>query len=100
MSSVSSVPDAPTSMPLTISTLFESSNPVAAAARPVNAFSSEITTGMSAPPIGSTNRTPKSERTADHRPEQPALLGTRQDRDAARRGTGASTAAFTIFWPG
>ena len=56
---VSKVPDAPTSMPLTISTLFSSSKPVAAAASPVNAFRSEITTGMSAPPIGSTNRIPK-----------------------------------------
>src|SRR5262249_43918274 len=54
---VSSVPDAPTSIPLTMSTLFDSSNPVAAAARPVKALSSEITTGMSAPPIGSTKRT-------------------------------------------
>ena len=57
---VSKVPDAPTSMPLTISTLFSSSKPVAAAARPVKALRSEITTGMSAPPIGSTNRTPKT----------------------------------------
>jgi hypothetical protein len=54
------VPEAPTSIPLTIRTLFSSSNPVAAAARPVNAFNSEITTGMSAPPIGSTNRTPNN----------------------------------------
>ena len=57
---VSSVPDAPTSMPLTIRTFECSTKPVAAAASPVNAFSSEITTGMSAPPIGSTNITPKS----------------------------------------
>ena len=57
---VSSVPEAPTSAPLTISTFESSSKPVAAAARPVNAFSSEITTGMSAPPIGSTKRTPKT----------------------------------------
>ena len=57
--SVSIVPEAPTSIPLTISTLFSSSKPVAAAARPVNAFRSEITTGMSAPPIGSTKSTPK-----------------------------------------
>ncbi len=47
-------------MPATIRTLFSSSKPVAATARPVNAFSSEITTGMSAPPIGSTKRTPRS----------------------------------------
>ena len=58
--SVSSVPEAPTSMPLTISTLLWSTKPVAEAATPVNAFNSEITTGMSAPPIGSTNRTPKA----------------------------------------
>ncbi len=60
ISSVSSVPDAPTSAPLTISTFDCSSKPVAAAARPVKAFRSEITTGMSAPPIGSTKRTPKT----------------------------------------
>ena len=58
---VRNVPDAPTSMPLTIRTLFSSSKPVAAAASPVNAFSSEITTGMSAPPIGRTNSTPNSD---------------------------------------
>ena len=58
--SVSKVPDAPTSMPATIRTLFWSSKPPAATARPVKAFSSEITTGMSAPPIGRTKRTPKS----------------------------------------
>ena len=34
-------------------------NPAIATAVPVNAFSSEITTGMSAPPIGITIETPK-----------------------------------------
>ncbi len=34
--------------------------PAAAADRPVKAFSSEITTGMSAPPIGSTNMFPST----------------------------------------
>ena len=34
--------------------------PLAATARPVNALSSEITTGMSAPPIGSTKATPNT----------------------------------------
>jgi len=58
--SVSKVPDAPTSMPLTIRTLFSSSKPPSATASPVNAFSSEMTTGMSAPPIGSTKSTPKT----------------------------------------
>ena len=58
ISVVSSVPEAPTSIPLTIRTFECSTKPVAAAARPVNAFRSEITTGMSAPPIGRTNTTP------------------------------------------
>jgi hypothetical protein len=37
-----------------------SANPAAAAERPVKALSREITTGMSAPPIGSTTRLPSS----------------------------------------
>src|SRR5690606_17362268 len=52
------MPDAPTSAPLTMSTLLPSTNPVIAAAMPENEFSSEMTTGMSAPPIGMTNSTP------------------------------------------
>jgi hypothetical protein len=46
-------------MPATIITGFESATPVAAADNPVNAFSSEITTGMSAPPIGNTTMLPR-----------------------------------------
>ena len=57
---VSSVPDAPTNVPLMMRALFESTNPVAATASPVKELSSEITTGMSAPPIGITMRTPNS----------------------------------------
>ncbi len=56
------VPDAPTSAPLTMSTSLLSTNPVLAAASPVNELSSEMITGMSAPPIGTTNSTPSSER--------------------------------------
>ena len=97
---VSSVPEAPTSMPLTIRTLFSSSKPVAAAASPVNAFSSEITTGMSAPPIGSTNRTPKSERADEQRHEQPLLLGAGDDRDARGEHAPRKTSALTNCWPG
>ncbi len=47
-------------MPATISAGLFSAIPVAAADRPVKAFSSEITTGMSAPPIGSTTALPSS----------------------------------------
>ena len=42
-----------------IRTLFESTKPVEAVARPVNAFRSEMTTGMSAPPIAITICTPR-----------------------------------------
>ena len=45
-------PDAPTSDPLIISPLFIKTNPVAAAATPEYEFNNEITTGISAPPIG------------------------------------------------
>ena len=101
ISSVSSVPDAPTSAPLTIRTLLCSTKPVAAAARPVKAFSSEITTGMSAPPIGSTNRTPNSERGDDQQPTSshcvsaPATIATPSATSAD-----AITSALTTFWPG
>ena len=53
-------PEKPSSVPAMISTLFESTNPVAAAASPAYEFSSDITTGMSAEPIGITSRTPNT----------------------------------------
>ena len=54
------VPEEPTRVPATIRATLSSAKPAAAAERPVAAFSSEITTGMSAPPIGSTTRLPSS----------------------------------------
>src|SRR6202171_2475068 len=54
------VPEAPTIMPATIIAVLSSASPVAAAESPVSALSSEITTGMSAPPIGSTTITPST----------------------------------------
>ncbi len=59
ISMVRIVPDEPTSVPATISATLSRAKPAAAAERPVNAFSREITTGMSAPPIGSTTRLPR-----------------------------------------
>ncbi len=53
-------PDAPTSAPATIRAQLPMTKPAMATAVPVNAFSSEITTGMSAPPIGSTIITPNA----------------------------------------
>ncbi len=47
-------------MPATIRAGLLSATPVAAADRPVKALSIEITTGMSAPPIGNTTALPSS----------------------------------------
>ena len=53
-------PLAPTSDPATIRTLLRSNKPANAAAIPDNEFNNEITTGISPPPIGSTNPKPAS----------------------------------------
>ena len=53
-------PDAPTIIPATIIAGLLSAMPVAAADKPVKALSIEITTGMSAPPMGSTTALPSS----------------------------------------
>ena len=53
-------PDAPTRAPATIRAQLLMTMPAMATAVPVNAFSSEMTTGMSAPPIGRTIITPNA----------------------------------------
>ena len=57
-------PAAPTIDPAIIKTLFPIINPVKAAAIPDNEFSRLTTTGISAPPIGSTNKIPRIEDSA------------------------------------
>ena len=52
-------PEAPTSAPAMIRTGLPTTKPAIAAAVPVNELSSEMTTGMSAPPMGSTSVMPK-----------------------------------------
>jgi hypothetical protein len=54
------IPDAPTSEPAIIRALFLMTNPAIAAATPDRAFKKQMTTGMSAPPMGIVNRTPKT----------------------------------------
>ena len=51
-------PAAPTSAPATISAMLLIARPLMATAVPVQALSTEMTTGMSAPPIGMTNTRP------------------------------------------
>ena len=60
ISLVRMAPAAPTSAPAMISGVLSSTNPAIATAVPVNALSSEMTTGMSAPPIGSVPSTPSA----------------------------------------
>src|SRR5690606_15120255 len=55
---VNSVPAAPTKIPPVSITGLSYKKPPQAAATPVKEFSSEITTGMSAPPMGKTKNTP------------------------------------------
>ena len=56
----STTPDAPSSAPAMMRSLLLSTKPVAQAARPAYELRSEITTGMSAAPIGRTSITPKT----------------------------------------
>ena len=51
-------PDAPTRAPEIINALLFNTNPVEDAAIPEYEFSNEITTGISAPPIGIVSATP------------------------------------------
>ena len=51
-------PDDPTNAPVIINAVFSSVNPIPAAAQPEYEFSIEITTGISAPPIGIINKKP------------------------------------------
>ena len=51
-------PEDPTSAPVIIKAVFSSVNPIPAAAHPEYEFNIEITTGISAPPIGIIRRKP------------------------------------------
>ena len=99
MSLVKRLPEAPTSVPATMRAKLLRVKPLAATARPVNALRSEITTGMSAPPMGSTNATPRT--------------SARIIRDMNEKGTeamartaitkptiAAASRPFTSCWPG
>ncbi len=57
---VSRVPEAPTNVPATMSRVLLRVNPDAATARPVKAFNNEMSTGVSAPPMGRTKIAPRT----------------------------------------
>src|SRR5665213_2112262 len=100
ISTVSSVPEAPTSAPATIRTLLPSTKPVDAAARPVNELSSEMTTGMSAPPIGSTNRIPSTNEATSAIQKNASAFGTLATTSPQQTRIASATSALTICWPG
>ena len=75
-------PDEPSSAPAMISSLFSSTKPIATAERPAYEFSSEITVGMSAPPIGMISSTPKSSDRHDDDRERPRVIGSMRQVDA------------------
>jgi hypothetical protein len=51
-------PEEPTRAPVIINAVFSNVNPIPAAAQPEYEFNIEITTGISAPPIGIIKRNP------------------------------------------
>ena len=85
-------------MPATIIAGLFSATPVAAAERPVKAFSSEITTGMSAPPIGSTTALPSS---AAHTstPMKMASEWSPAAMSIAPASASTSSSPLTTCWP-
>lgn len=72
-------PEAPTIMPATIIAVLFKANPAAAADSPVIALSSEMTTGMSAPPMGNTTIRPSTPAAASrpiiHHSDTPPVPG-------------------------
>ena len=92
-------PDAPSSAPATISSLLSSTKPIAAAESPAYEFRSEITVGMSAPPIGMIISTPKSRESAMIRREEPGLVGMKDHENGHRRRPGARSERLTKFCP-
>ena len=79
-------PAAPTSAPAMISTTLPITKPAIATAVPVKALSSEMTTGMSAPPIGMTMATPDSSAAATTPARRASPLRPADEEAAAADG--------------
>ena len=84
MSLVRIPPEAPTRAPAMIRTGLPMTKPAIAAAVPVNELSSEMTTGMSAPPIGRTIVTPKISPAATTMARIARVASARQGQAAGR----------------
>ncbi len=93
-------PEEPSSAPATMSSLLSSTKPMATADRPAYEFSSEITVGMSAPPIGMISSTPNAS-------DSTMIAGNRNDSCSGRKMRAiphttatASRPRFEAFWSG
>ena len=101
MSCVSSVPAEPTTVPAMIIAALSSTKPSKPTARPVRALYKEITTGMSAPPMGSVIATPrisantKSSDTTGSPDSAPTPLTTMKPKPTVI----SNIAKLTNFWP-
>ncbi len=83
------LPEAPTRAPAMMSPTLLMTNPAIATAVPVKALRSEITTGMSAPPIGMTMITPMTSEAMRDPDQREVTVRPRQDVPgprAQRRG--------------
>src|SRR5450756_1921246 len=80
-----SAPEAPTSEPVMISSVFDSMKPAAAAAHPEYEFSIDTTTGMSPPPMAATRCQPTEADGHGHQVEEVAgRQGQRSGLDLRR----------------
>ena len=91
-------PEAPSSAPAMIKSLLSSTKPIAAAERPAYEFNSEMTVGMSAPPMGTIIITPNIRGII-------IISGKRCIREGSSTSSTATTMAtpssdkLTRFWP-
>ena len=86
-------PDDPSSAPAMMSSLFSSTKPIATADRPAYEFSSEMTVGMSAPPIGMISSTPNTQRQHDDDAETAASSSGLNDAASAPPPTAIASSA-------
>ena len=102
MSSVRRVPEEPTSVPATIMARLLIAKPSAATARPVKEFNREMTTGISAPPMGITMATPKNRARANttrNAGVAAAAVALTVSQPQRPRIT-SKMRPFRMFWPG
>ena len=98
MRRVRMMPEAPTRVPATMRRLLSRTKPDAATARPVNEFSSEIRTGTSAPPMGSTKISPSTRANARSTKTKAMLPVTSATMTSTPMA--APTMALITCWPG